>query len=95
MKTTTFKIGKKHYSFRRAYKQVPIGDIPQIQKELRKVLGITDRYYFSTKLNQGFKDPRISIIESVEKVFKRYQINNPWEVTESKKSEDELRSKAD
>lgn len=92
---TTQEIGKKHYSFKSAYKRIPMGDIPKVKKDLCKALGIKSKFAFSNKLNQGFGDPRISIIESVEKVFKKYQIKNPWEVTESKKSADELRRKAD
>lgn len=92
---TTQEIGKKHYSFKSAYKRIPMGDIPKAKKELCKVLKIKSRYYFSTILNKGILDPRLSTVESVEKVFKKYQINNPWEVSESNKSTNELRSKAD
>lgn len=77
------EIGKKHYSFKRAYLRIPLGDIPKIQKDLCDELRIRSRFDFSKKLNQGFTDPRISVITNVEKVFKKYSIPDPWDITNS------------
>ena len=74
------KIGKKHYSFKKAYQQISVGDISNVRKKLWDSLGIKNRASFSRQLNNGFIDPRLSIIEAVNNVFKEHEVENAWEI---------------
>lgn len=74
------KIGKKHYSFKKSYQKISVGEIAAVKTKLWASLNIKNRASFSRKLNNGFIDPRLSVIEAVNNVFKEHKIENAWEI---------------
>lgn len=75
------QIRKNLYSFREAYLLLPIGKKKEVQKELISLFRFKDIHSIYPKINNGIVDPRISIIEGVEKIFNNHGFCNVWEIT--------------
>lgn len=82
-------IAKKRYSFKKGYLQVPIGEKGKVQEELKHVLGISGRTYFSTILNSGIADISLSKYEAINQAFARRNITDVWDITELQSSQPE------
>lgn len=79
-KTATLAIPIKRHSFRKGWLLIPGGQTKNARKELMKIMGITSRYYFSTILNKGIKDIRLSQKEEIDNFFNKYGITDCWDV---------------
>ena len=75
-------IAKTRYSFKKGYLQVPIGEKGKVQEELRRILGISGRTYFSTILNYGIVDISLPKYELINQAFARRNITDVWDITE-------------
>lgn len=78
---TQKQIGKNLYSFRNAYYSLPIGKKKEVQKRLINLFGFKNIHSVYPKINRGIIDPRISIIEGVNKIFSEHDISDVWEIT--------------
>lgn len=87
------RLGKKHYSFKKAYLQIPQGDIDRVKEELQKALAIKQKTYFSSLLNNGICDPRISVIDNVSSVFQKHGITKAWEIKDESKCSSNRKTK--
>ncbi|ERI81467.1 hypothetical protein HMPREF1981_03231 [Bacteroides pyogenes F0041] len=74
-------IAKKRYSFKKAFEMIPLGQANSLKADLWNVLNIRNRTSWYNKL-RGITSPSVEIVEAVSAVFKRYGIENCWEVTE-------------
>lgn len=76
------EIAKMRYSFKKGYLQVPICEKEKLREELKNILGITGRTYFSTILNSGIVDISLTKYELINQAFARRNITNVWDITE-------------
>lgn len=75
-------ITKTRYSFKKGYLQVPIGEKESVREELKTILGISGRTYFSTILNSGIVDISLPKYELINQAFARRNITDVWDITE-------------
>ena len=76
------KIAKTRYSFKKGYLQVPICEKEKVREELKNILGISGRTYFSTILNSGIVDISLTKYELINQAFARRNITDVWDITE-------------
>lgn len=67
----------KTFSFQLGWSQVKNGDLHNVRNEIMSVLGITTRGNFLRRL-RGEVDPKVSEVNAIESVFKKYGINKIW-----------------
>ena len=75
-------IAKTRYSFKKGYMQVSIGEKEKLREELKSILGISSRTYFSTILNSGIIDISLPKYELINQAFARRNITDIWDITE-------------
>lgn len=75
-------IAKTRYSFKKGYMQVSIGEKEKLREELKSILGISGRTYFSTILNAGIVDISLTKYELINQAFARRNITDVWDITE-------------
>lgn len=75
-------IAKTRYSFKKGYLQVPIGEKDKVRDELKRILGISGRTYFSTILNSGIENISLPKYEAINQAFARRNITDVWDITE-------------
>lgn len=75
-------IAKTRYSFKKGYLQVPICEKEKVRDELKNILGITGRTYFSSILNSGIVDISLPKYELINQAFARRNITDVWDITE-------------
>lgn len=75
-------IAKTRYSFKKGYMQVPIGEKDRVREELKNILGIRGRNYFSTILNAGIIDISLPKYELINQAFARLNITDVWTIKE-------------
>lgn len=75
-------IAKTRYSFKKGYMQVSIGEKEKLREELKSILGISGRTYFSTILNSGIIDISLPKYELINQAFARRNITDVWDITE-------------
>lgn len=75
-------IAKTRYSFKKGYMQVAIGEKDNVREELKSILGIRGRTYFSTILNAGIIDISLTKYELINQAFARRNITDVWDITE-------------
>lgn len=75
-------IAKTRYSFKKGYMQVPIGEKDKMREELKNILGISGRTYFSTILNAGIVEISLNKYELINQAFARRNITDVWDITE-------------
>lgn len=75
-------IAKTRYSFKKGYMQVPIGEKDKVREELKAILGISGRTYFSTILNAGIIDISLPKYKLINQAFARRNITDVWDITE-------------
>ncbi len=75
-------IAKTRYSFKKGYMQVSIGEKEKFREELKSILGISGRTYFSTILNSGIIDISLPKYELINQAFARRNITDVWDITE-------------
>lgn len=78
--SATSAIPKKRHSFKKGWTQLPIGATKKARLELMKMLNISSRFYFSTILNRGIVDIRLSQKEEIDNFFNKYGITDIWDV---------------
>lgn len=74
-------IAKTRYSFKKGYLQVPICEKEKVRDELKNILGITGRTYFSSILNSGIVDISLPKYELINQAFARRNITDVWDIT--------------
>ena len=74
-------IAKTRYSFKKGYLQVPICEKEQVRDELKNILGITGRTYFSSILNPGIVDISLPKYDLINQAFARRNITDVWDIT--------------
>ncbi len=75
-------IAETRYSFKKGYLQVPIGEKEKMREELKNILGISGRSYFSTILNAGIANISLPKYEMINQAFARRNITDVWDITE-------------
>lgn len=86
-------ITKTRYSFKKGYLQVPIGEKEKVREELKNILGISGRTYFSTILNSGITDISLPKYELINQAFARRNITDVWDITELPQSSRQEKAK--
>lgn len=86
-------IAKIRYSFKKGYLQVPIGEKEKVRDELKNILGISGRTYFSTILNSGIENISLPKYEAINQAFARRNITDVWDITELPQSSQPAKAK--
>ena len=86
-------IAKTRYSFKKGYLQVPIGEKEKMREELKNILGISGRTYFSTILNSGIVDISLPKYDLINQAFARRNITDVWDITELPQSSQPAKAK--
>lgn len=86
-------IAKTRYSFKKGYLQVPIGEKEKVRDELKNILGISGRTYFSTILNSGIENISLPKYEAINQAFARRNITDVWDITELPQSSQPAKAK--
>lgn len=86
-------IAKTRYSFKKGYLQVSIGEKEKVREELKEILGINGRTYFSTILNSGIVDISLPKYELINQAFARRNITDVWDITKEPPSSQPAKAK--
>ena len=86
-------IAKTRNSFKKGYLQVPIGEKEKMREELKNILGISGRTYFSTILNSGIVDISLPKYDLINQAFARRNITDVWDITELPQSSQPAKAK--
>lgn len=67
----------KSQSFRKGYMEVKAKDQFNVKVEIMRFLKITDTRSFRSRM-LGAVSPTIDEAKGIEKIFKKYRVNDPW-----------------
>lgn len=77
-------MANKKYSFGKGFDKVPGGLQPDVKAKIMSVLDIKTLPAWLARLN-GEVEPKISEVEKIEKVFKKYHVTDIWGLGKAKK----------
>jgi hypothetical protein len=67
----------KRFSFKKGFGQVKNKDVPAVKREIKEALGIESRYAWGKRL-KGEVEPKITEVEAIETIFKKYGVTKIW-----------------
>lgn len=70
-------MNESRFSFWKGWDQVKRGDVKAVRSKLMTALNIYHRNSFLDRLN-GRVEPKVTEVESIEKVFSEYGITEVW-----------------
>lgn len=65
------------FSFKKGYRQLPIGITKQVQSEIMSALRLEGRMSWYNRLN-GRIEPKITEVQKIEEIFHNYNITEIW-----------------
>ncbi|OJV23456.1 MAG: hypothetical protein BGO30_09220 [Bacteroidetes bacterium 41-46] len=65
------------FSFKKGYRQIPVGKTKEVREAIMNALGITGRMTWYNRLN-GEIEPRVSEAQKIEEIFYMYNITDIW-----------------
>lgn len=65
------------FSFKKGFRQVPIGKTKEVREAIMTALDIRGRMTWYNRLN-GEIEPRVSEAQKIEEIFNRYNITDVW-----------------